>query len=94
MKELSELSAVTLYSKPNPAGIVAFNLLNLPSEEGAEVLSERFDIAVRGGLHCAPLMHRSLGTERTGAIRVSLSPHNTVREIKVFLNAVRRMTLS
>lgn len=94
VKELSELSAVTLYSKPNPAGIVAFNLLNLPSEEGAEVLSERFDIAVRGGLHCAPLMHRSLGTERTGAIRVSLSPHNTVREIKVFLNAVRRMTLS
>lgn len=58
------------------------------------MLSERFDIAVRGGLHCAPLMHRSLGTERTGAIRVSLSPHNTVREIKVFLNAVRRMTLS
>lgn len=94
VRELSELSAVTLYSKPNPVGIVAFNLMNLPSNEGAEILSERFDIAVRGGLHCAPLMHRMLGTERTGAIRVSLSPHNTVREIKFFLNAIRRMTLS
>lgn len=94
VRELSAFSAVTLYSKPNPAGIVAFNLMNLSSEEGAEILSNRFDIAVRGGLHCAPLMHRAIGTERTGAVRVSLSPHNTVREIRILLNAVRRMTLS
>ena len=73
--------------------MLSFNLDGREPEKTADALAQR-GFALRGGLHCAPLMHRSLGTERTGAIRVSLSPHNTVREIKVFLNAVRRMTLS
>ena len=83
-----------VYSKPNPCGIISFAHKEKQSEEIASSLSENFSVAVRGGLHCAPLMHRMLGTERTGAIRASLSPHNTVREIKFFLNAIRRMTLS
>lgn len=78
-----------LYSKANPCGIVAFSHTRLSSEIVADLLSERYDIAVRGGLHCAPLMHRALGTEEDGLVRVSFSHFNSEREIDVLLQALR-----
>lgn len=61
-----------VYSKPNPYGITAFGSKKIQSEMLALALSERFDICVRGGLHCAPLMHRALGSD--GLVRASFSP--------------------
>ena len=59
---------------PNPCGIVSFYHEEIPSEELAQILSERYDIAVRGGLHCAPLAHRALGSAPEGLVRASFSP--------------------
>ena len=84
---LEELPFVTLYSRTNPFGIVAFDVRGMPSEEVAERLSREHGICVRGGLHCAPLMHGALGT--SGLVRASLSPFNTAGEVEYFLKAVR-----
>ena len=47
-------------------------------------------IAVRGGLHCAPLAHESAGTLETGTVRLSLSPFLTPREIDAAIFQIRQ----
>ena len=59
-------------------------------EELAQFLSGR-EIAVRAGLHCAPLAHRSAGTLETGTVRVSVGPQNTCQDIRHFLDAVKQI---
>ena len=54
----------------------------------ADLLATDYEICTRAGAHCAPLMHRSLGTEETGAVRFSFSHLNTVEEIDVGLAAL------
>ncbi len=87
IQELAKRKKLTLFSKPNEFGIVSFAAENYPSQELADDYSEQFDIAVRGGYHCAPLLHRALGTDENGLLRVSLSPHNSASEIRDFLSA-------
>ncbi|MBO4323161.1 MAG: aminotransferase class V-fold PLP-dependent enzyme [Clostridia bacterium] len=77
-----------LYSIPNPCGIVAFSHAEIPSQKLSEILSDNYDVAVRGGYHCAPLMHRFLKTEKFGLVRCSLSENNTKREISAFIRAL------
>ena len=91
IRGLRKISGVTVYSKPNEFGIVSFNMCGYDSEEVAFVLNDKFDVAVRGGYHCAPLMHEFLGTKDGGTVRASLSTHNTVREIDSFLYAVNTL---
>lgn len=86
--KLSSLSQLTCYSSPNSAGIVAFKHDTIDSQEIADILSSDYDIAVRGGFHCAPLMHRALETEKSGLVRVSLAVHNTYREVDYFIKSL------
>jgi selenocysteine lyase/cysteine desulfurase len=88
---LGNIEGVKLFSRPNPYGIVAFNLDGMTSEEVAFKLSDEFDICVRGGLHCAPLMHKALGTN--GLIRASLGWFNTQSEVEMFIKAIKEITL-
>lgn len=88
IEHLKKMPAYRLYSTPNESGIVAFSHERLQSETIAQLLSERFDIAVRGGLHCAPLMHQALGTIEGGLVRVSFSHFNSEREIDELLSAL------
>lgn len=88
---LNRISGVTLYSRSNPYGIVAFNLGNMQSEIAAYKLSEEYSVCVRGGLHCAPLMHGALASE--GLIRASLSAFNTEYEVDYFIRAVSRLAV-
>lgn len=84
---LSEIKGVKLYSKPNPYGIVAFNVESVQSELAAYRLSEEYGICVRGGLHCAPKMHEAL--ESDGIVRASLSSFNSKDECISFINAIK-----
>ena len=88
---LKEISGVQCYSTANRSGIVAFETKTLPSEDFASALNFEYDIAVRGGFHCAPLTHKFLGTAENGLVRVSLSVQNSTREIYYFLNAVKSL---
>ena len=90
---LKEIPEITCYSKPNVSGIVSFAFDNLPSSEAADILDSEYDVAVRGGLHCAPLMHEYLGTDKTGLIRASLAVQNTSGEINYFLRAAKEIAL-
>lgn len=84
-----ELSFVTLYSKPNSYGIVDFSSEKMSSEEIAMRLSDEYDIAVRGGLHCAPLIHERIDRHEGGSVRVSLGYGNTLSEAEYFVSALR-----
>lgn len=89
---LKKMPSYRLYSAPNESGIVAFSHEQFQSEAIAGALSARYDIAVRGGLHCAPLMHKALGTIDSGLVRVSFSHFNCTREIDELLSALKALT--
>ncbi len=91
---LKTLPFVTIFSAINKTGIVAFAVKDISSIELSEILSNRYDICVRGGFHCAPLVHKFLKTDDDGLTRVSLSPHNTKKEIDFFILAVKEIVLS
>lgn len=74
---LSDTNAI-IYGCEN--GIAAFDIKGKLAREVVEHLDER-NIATRGGLHCAPLIHRKLGTEKYGTVRVSLSILNSLEDL-------------
>lgn len=90
-EELSRLPQIKTYFQPNACGIAAFSHQDRPSEEVAQILSDRYAIAVRGGLHCAPLMHQALGTSPCGLVRASFSPFQGKREILALVNALKTL---
>ena len=71
--------------------IVSINLSEYDSGEVSDELANRFEIATRAGGHCAPLMHKALGTVEQGAVRFSFSHFNTEDEIDAAINAVRTL---
>ena len=71
------------------APIVALNLADADSGAVADALWERWGIAVRPGAHCAPRLHRALGTEEQGAVRFSWSYFNTAEETDAAAAALR-----
>lgn len=86
---INSMDGYKCYSVPNRSGIVAFEKSDLPSSELADILNYEYDVAVRGGLHCAPLLHKFLGTENNGLCRASLCVQNSSREIDYFINALK-----
>ena len=62
------------------SGVLSVLPENISCEAFAEALGAQ-DVAVRAGLHCAPLAHRSAGTLESGTVRFSFSPFNTASQI-------------
>ena len=80
---LSRIPGVTVYAAAEPeaqAGVLSFRMDGMDCEAVGEALGRR-GIAVRAGLHCAPLAHRSAGTLECGTVRASFSALNTPREL-------------
>ena len=76
-------------------GVVSVSCEDLPPQELALLLEQEFGLLVRSGLHCAPLAHRALGTERDGgATRISLGPFVTQADIDRLVEALRSITRS
>lgn len=70
------------------AAVLSLNLGEWSSGEASDELWERFEIATRPGAHCAPQMHRAMGTEERGTVRFSLSHQNTEDEVDRALEAL------
>ena len=68
---------------------MTLNLADADSGEVSDELAERFGIATRPGAHCAPRLHRALGTQEQGAVRFSWSFFNTAEETDAAAQAVR-----
>lgn len=83
-ESISDIPGLKFYSK-KPEGdysaIVSINLADMDSAELALILDEKYDIQVRPGAHCAPLIHEHFGTEGQGIVRFSFSYFNTRDEI-------------
>nr|WP_325298376.1 aminotransferase class V-fold PLP-dependent enzyme [uncultured Dysosmobacter sp.] len=87
-----DLPGVTVYGDfdaAERAPIVTLNIADLDSAEVSDELAERFGIATRPGAHCAPRLHRALGTAGQGAVRFSWGWANTAAETDAAAEAVR-----
>ena len=74
-------------------GVVSFVLDGVDPRVTATLLDSQFDIEVRAGLHCAPLIHRSLGTLETGGtVRASIGPFTESADIEALLTALLMIT--
>lgn len=71
---LSASEFITVHSPRDPsgAGIVTFTSRTLASDVVAAALDREYGIQTRAGLHCAPEAHEVIGTQSTGAVRMSL----------------------
>ncbi len=95
VEELEKFDDVTVYSErpeKNHCGIVCFNVDNWHAEDVGYILRDAFDTRVRTGLHCAPLIHKDMGTFPGGAIRVSFSASNHHSEVETFIRALQTIT--
>lgn len=92
---LSRLKDIELYTKkPDNNGfvpVISFNLKNMDSEKTAQILNDRFNIAVRAGLHCAPLAHKCFGTLEKGTVRVVISSFTTQSEVNYLMNSISQI---
>jgi cysteine desulfurase family protein len=93
---LDELDFFEVFGHRDPerrVGTLSFRCAMLPAAEMGGILDQAFDIAVRPGLHCAPYIHRSLGTFPEGTVRASPGPFNTEADIDDLAEALAEMAL-
>lgn len=94
LEALTKIKGVTLYgdyAMEQRCPIVSFTLAGVSSEDVGFILENSFDIIIRSGLHCAPLVHKSLGTYPHGSLRASISYFTTHEEIDIFIDAVQQI---
>lgn len=72
--------------------IVSFNIKDMSSIRVSEILDKEYEIATRGGLHCAGLFHNMAGTIKQGAVRVSPGYFNTKSDVYKFIKAVNKIS--
>lgn len=77
------------FDQPVRSAIVSLNVGDIDSAEISDALMQGWGIATRPGAHCAPLMHRALGTERQGVVRFSFGYFNTDEEVDTAIDALR-----
>ena len=86
---LQELGA-KVFSGSAQAGVLSFLLPGLEPEEACEAYASA-GVALRAGLHCAPLAHKTVGTFSTGTLRLSVSSFTKSEDIKRFLDLSRKL---
>ena len=93
-EEVCGMPGVTVYGDIETAlraPIVSLNIGDEDSARVADILWEDYGICVRAGAHCAPLMHKALGTVEQGVVRFSFSHSNTMEEALHAAQAVREL---
>lgn len=90
-QKLARIEGVTLCGPIDAAdhgGVLSFTVEGIDPATLAFMFDQRFDIAVRAGLHCAPHAHRTIGTFPDGTLRISPGWFTTSEEIAIFCDAV------
>lgn len=95
---LKNVEGVTLYCQDDLTdhiSILLFNIDGLEAINTGTILDVDYNIACRTGLHCAPLVHEQLGTDKIkGAVRPGIGPFNTEEHINTAINAVKEIAES
>lgn len=90
MKEIQGVRMFAAVQNQCQTGVLSFLVEGKSCEEIGEALGEN-GIAVRAGLHCAPLAHRTAGTLESGTIRISPSAFTAPEDIDRFCGVLRRV---
>jgi cysteine desulfurase family protein len=93
-EHLEEMGCYQVFGHRDHARRVAtlsFRSEALPAAELGGILDQAFDVAVRPGLHCAPYIHRSLGTFPEGTVRVSPGPFSTASDVDHLARALKEI---
>lgn len=89
VREIPGIALYGAFDQPTRSAIVSLNVGDIDSAEISDALMQGWGIATRPGAHCAPLMHRALGTERQGVVRFSFGYFNTDEEVDTAIDALR-----
>lgn len=91
-RRLASSGLLRVFNPPeeNRAGVLSVIPLKGSCEELGDALGS-FGIAVRTGLHCAPLAHQTVGTLSTGTVRLSVSPFTAEREIGIAVETINKI---
>ena len=89
VREIPGIALYGAFDQPVRSAIVSLNVGDIDSAEISDALMQGWGIATRPGAHCAPLMHRALGTERQGVVRFSFGYFNTDEEVDTAIDALR-----
>ena len=92
MYELDRIKNIKVYGDKN-SGVISISIKGKDSSVVSNILDEKYNICTRSGLHCAPRIHKYLGSHKTGLTRISLSYYNTDREINKLVNAIKEIAL-
>ena len=92
-ERLDEMDFVKRYGPDacRKTGISLINIRGVGAEEVTSVLSSKYGIAVRGGYHCAGLAHKTVGTWDEGAVRISVGPFNTRKDMEKLVDAIKEI---
>ncbi len=88
VREIPGIALYGAFDQPMRSAIVSLNVGDIDSAEISDALMQGWGIATRPGAHCAPLMHRALGTERQGVVRFSFGYFNTTEEVETAIDAL------
>lgn len=88
VREIPGIKLYGAFDQPTRSAIVSLNVGDIDSAEISDALMQGWGIATRPGAHCAPLMHRALGTERQGVVRFSFGYFNTDEEVDTAIDAL------
>lgn len=95
INRLEEIDKITIYlptNKDNILGIVSFNVEGYLSDDVASILYDEFNIAVRSGYHCSPMVHEFIDSLRfKGTVRASVGAFNTKEDIDTLVNALKTL---
>lgn len=95
-KRLDEIGGYEVFGHRDHSrrvGTVSFRSDALPAPEIGGILDQAFEVAIRPGLHCAPYVHKAIGTFPDGAVRASPGPFNTEADIDVLASALAEIRL-
>ncbi|MBE6984423.1 MAG: aminotransferase class V-fold PLP-dependent enzyme [Ruminococcaceae bacterium] len=85
-----QMEHVRIFTGNAQSGVLSFVPKDMDCESFASALAQK-NIALRAGLHCAPLAHKSAGTFDTGTVRVSFSAFNTRQEVLQFAQICKKL---
>ncbi len=90
-RRLEDMGGYEVFGHRDPGrrvGTLSFRSQTMAAAELGGILDQAFDVAVRPGLHCAPYIHRSLGTFPEGTVRVSPGPFSTEADVDHLADAL------
>ena len=95
MEGLSHIDKVITYCQSDlrdHIGVVSFNIEGLEAVDTGTILDGEYNVACRTGLHCAPLVHEQMGTDKIhGTVRVSFGPFNTEEHVSKTVAALKEI---